>query len=103
MPSYRAVLQITGLRPGNAPERVMDAAREALASMHHVEADQIDIVRGVPQITLRFLVEAENDSDEVAAARRAALAVQDAVEDVATTGRLQVLRRSRGRWVPLGL
>lgn len=81
----------------------MDAAKEALGSMHHVEADQIDVVRGVPQITLRFLVEAENDDDERASARRAALAMQDAVEDVATTGRLQVLRRSRSRWLPVSL
>ena len=29
MPSYRAVLQITGLRPGQAPERVMEAAKVA--------------------------------------------------------------------------
>ncbi|WP_369046398.1 hypothetical protein [Sinomonas sp. P10A9] len=101
MPSYRAVLQITGLRPGTAPERVMDAAREALGSMRHVEAHQIDVVRGVPQITLRFLVEAENDADERAAARAAALAMQDAVEDVAATGRLQVLVRRRGSWVPV--
>ncbi|MDP9882761.1 hypothetical protein J2W21_000240 [Sinomonas atrocyanea] len=101
MPSYRAVLQITGLRPGHPPERVMDAAREALGSLHHVEAHQIDVVRGVPQITLRFLVEAENDEAEVAAARRAALVLQDAVEDVATTGRLQVLRRRRGAWIPV--
>lgn len=101
MPSYRAVLQITGLRPGHPPERVMDAAREALGSLHHVEAHQVDVVRGVPQITLRFLVEAENDEAEVAAARRAALVLQDAVEDVATTGRLQVLRRRRGAWIPV--
>ena len=101
MPSYRAVLQITGLRPGQPPERVMDAAREALGSLHHVEAHQIDVVRGIPQITLRFLVEAENDDAELASARRAALAMQDAVEDVATTGRLQVLRRRRGAWLPV--
>lgn len=101
MPSYRAVLQITGLRPGYPPERVMDAAREALGSIHHVEAHQIDVVRGIPQITLRFLVEAENDDAELASARRAALAMQDAVEDVATTGRLQVLRRRRGAWIPV--
>ena len=54
-----------------------------------------------PQIPLRSLVEAENDEAEVAAARRAALVLQDAVEDVATTGRLQVLRRRRGAWLPV--
>ncbi|GAB4100857.1 hypothetical protein [Sinomonas halotolerans] len=101
MPSYRAVLQITGLRPGCPPERVMAAAKEAVASVHLVEADQIDIVRGIPQITVRFLVEAANEPEEIAAARRAGLIMQDSVEDVATTGRLQVLRRSRGRWLPV--
>ena len=101
MPSYRAVLQITGLRPGNAPERVMEAAKEAVGSLHLVEADRLDVVRGVPQITVRYLVEAANDDDELAAARAAALVMQDAVEDVATTGRLQVLRRRRGAWVPV--
>jgi hypothetical protein len=79
----------------------MDSAREALGSVHHVEAHQIDVVRGIPQITVRFLVEAENDEAELASARRAALAMQDAVEEVATTGRLQVLQRRRGAWIPV--
>jgi hypothetical protein len=102
MPSYRAVLQITGLRPGNAPERVMEAAAEALGSRHLVEATQLNVVRGVPEITLRFLVEAGNDDDELAAARESAFAMHDAVEDVATTGRLRLLRQRRGKWVPVG-
>ncbi|NUP74153.1 MAG: hypothetical protein HOQ07_05830 [Sinomonas sp.] len=101
MPSFRAVLQITGLRPGQPPERVLEAAREALGSRHLVEAAQIDIVRGIPQITLRFLVEGASDGDEAAQARESAFAMHDAVEDVATTGALRVLRQRRGTWVPV--
>ncbi|KHL03485.1 hypothetical protein [Sinomonas humi] len=101
MPSYRAVLQITGLRPGHPPERVMEAAQEALGSRHLVEASQLDVVRGVPQITLRFLVEAASDDDETAAAWASALAMHEAVDEVATTGRLRVLRQRRGKWVPV--
>jgi hypothetical protein len=100
MPSYRAVLQITGLRPGNAPERVMQAAEEALGSRHLVEATQLNVVRGVPEITLRYLVEAASDDDETASAWKSALLMHEAVEEVATTGRLRVLRQRRGRWVP---
>ncbi|WP_422935348.1 hypothetical protein [Sinomonas sp. P47F7] len=102
MPSFRAVLQITGLRPGQPPERVLQAAEEALASRHLIEATRLDVVRGIPEITLRFLVEAASDDDEAAAARESALAMHDAVEGVATTGTLRVLRQRRGRWVPIG-
>lgn len=79
----------------------MEAARDALGSRHLVEATQLDVVRGVPQITLRFLVEAASDDDEAAAARESALLMHEAVEEVATTGRLRVLRQRRGRWVPV--
>ncbi|MEA5457044.1 hypothetical protein SPF06_20155 [Sinomonas sp. JGH33] len=101
MPSFRAVLQITGLRPGNPPERVMQAAQDALASRHLVEATSLDVVRGIPQVTLRFLVEGASDDDEAAQARESALAMHDAVEEVATTGVLRVLRRRRGKWLPV--
>lgn len=100
MPSFRVVLQITGLRSGQPPERVLQAAEEALGSRHLVEATRIDVVRGVPEITLRFLVEAASDDDEAAAARESALMMHEAVEDVATTGRLRLLRQRRGRWIP---
>src|SRR4029453_4024558 len=101
MPSFQTRLKITGLRPGNAPEAVMEAAVEALGTRHHVEANQLDIVGGVPQISLRFLVEASEFTGENSEARTSAAMMRDAVERVAVTGKLAVLRRSRGKWAPV--
>ncbi|AJT42153.1 hypothetical protein [Psychromicrobium lacuslunae] len=102
MPSYRAVLQITGLRPGHAPEVVMKTAIETLSSIHLVEANQLDVVGRVPVITLRFLVETSTDSEEDAQAMAACGQLREAVEQVATTGRLTTLRRRGGKWLFVG-
>ncbi|MGG5172657.1 hypothetical protein ACQR35_10830 [Pseudarthrobacter sp. J1738] len=99
MPSFRTTLTIDGLRPGNAPESVMATAVEALESCHHVEANQLDIVRGVPQLTLRFLVEPTEYDAENRLARESAASVRDAVDRVAVTGRQTVSRRARGKWL----
>ncbi|GGJ31373.1 hypothetical protein [Paenarthrobacter histidinolovorans] len=101
MPSFQTKLKITGLKPGNAPEAVMAAAVEALETRHHVEANQLDIVGGVPQISLRFMVDARDYPGENDEARTSAAMMRDAVERVAVTGSLYVLRRSRGRWSPV--
>ncbi|MBD1593105.1 YjbH domain-containing protein [Arthrobacter sp. S1_S22] len=101
MPSFQTRLKITGLRPGNPPETVMDTAVEALGTRHHVEAHQLQLAGGVPQLTLRFLVDATEYSGENRQARDSAAMMRDAVERVALTGSLTVLRRSRGRWTPV--
>ncbi|MER1996827.1 MAG: hypothetical protein ABTA24_10080 [Arthrobacter sp.] len=101
MPSFRVQLSILGLRPGNQPEGVMDAAVEALEASHHVEANQLDIVSGVPRITLRFMVPPNEYEVENSQARRAAMNMRHAVEQVARCEQLRVLRRQRGRWLPL--
>ena len=101
MPSFQTRLKITGLRPGNPSESVMDAAVEALGTRHHVEANQLQIAGGVPQLNLRFLVEATEYSGENRQAVESAAMMRDAVERVALTGSLVVLRRSRGRWTPV--
>lgn len=101
MPSFRAQLNIIGLKPGNPPEAVMEAAAEALASSHHVEANQLDIVSGIPRITLRFMVPDNEFSLENSQALHAAANMRHAVETVADAERLRVLRRRRGRWIPL--
>lgn len=101
MPSFQTKLKITGLKPGSAPESVMAAAVEALGTRHHVESNQLDIVGGVPQISLRFTVDAQDYAGENDAARTSAAMVRDAVERVALTDALYVLRRSRGRWSPI--
>jgi len=79
----------------------MAAAVEALETRHHVEANQLDIVGGVPQISLRFMVDARDYPGENDEARTSAAMMRDAVERVAVTGSLYVLRRSRGRWSPV--
>jgi hypothetical protein len=99
VPSFRAVLKITGLRPGNKPEAVMATALAAMGSIHLVEANSLDVVAGVPVITLRFLVEASSTDDENQRAAAAAAAMQSAVDEVAVTGRLTTLRRERGKWL----
>lgn len=101
MPSFRATLTINGLRPGNAPEAVMSTAVAALSSMHLVEANQLDIVGGVPRITLRFTVDPSQDDVENRQARDAGASMRHAIETVAVTGGLRVLRRSKGKWIPL--
>ena len=101
MPSFQARLAISGLRPGNAPEAVMETAVEALGTRHHVEANQLDLAGGVPRITLRFMVPAAEYQGENSEARLSAAMMRDAVERVATTGSLFVLRRVRGKWSPV--
>jgi hypothetical protein len=101
MPSFQTRLKITGLRPGNPPESVMDAAVEALGTRHHVESHQLQLSGGVPQLNLRFLVEATEYNGGNRQARESAAMMRDAVERVALTGSLSVVRRSRGRWAPV--
>ena len=99
MPSFRATLQITGLRPGNAPEAVMDMAVAVVGSAHVVEANQLDIVAGIPRITIRFMVEASEYDAENQFARSTAAALAQGVNEVATTGALRCYRRSAGKWL----
>ena len=101
MPSFQTRLKITGLRPGNPPEAVMDTAVEVLGTRHHVEAHQLQLAGGVPQLNLRFLVEASEFNGENQQARESAAMMRDAVERVALTGALSVLRRTRGKWQPV--
>ena len=101
MPSFQTRLKITGLKPGNPPEAVMEAAVEALGTRHHLESHQLQISGGVPLLNLRFLVEATEYTGENLQALESAAMMRDAVERVALTGSLTVLRRSRGRWAPV--
>lgn len=79
----------------------MSAAVDALGSIHLVEANQLDIVAGVPRITLRFTVDAGAYEAENRQAVRAAASMADAVGRVALASGLRVLRRDRGRWQPV--
>lgn len=79
----------------------METAVAALAASHHVEANQLEVVGGIPRITLRFMVADNEWSLENSSALRAAANMRHAVDEIAEAERLRVLRRQRGRWVPL--
>ncbi|QCU78864.1 hypothetical protein E7744_12545 [Citricoccus sp. SGAir0253] len=102
MPSFRARLPIGDLLPGHAPEEVMAAAEAALAAAYTVEAKDLEVVARVPRIVLRFTVPESTWAGEDRAALAAAARMRQAVAEVATTGRAEVLRRVRGRWQPVG-
>lgn len=101
MPSFQTRLKITGLKPGNPPEAVMATAVEVLGTRHHMESNQLELAGGVPQLNLRFLVDATAYAAENSQALESAAMMRDAVERVAVTGTLTVLRRNRGRWAPV--
>ena len=101
MPSFRLELEIGELRPGRAPDDVMDAARASLGD-HHVDATDIAVTAGTPRILLRFTVPDSSETEENQCARLAAVRTRDVVSEVAGTGQLWVLRRRGGRWLPLG-
>lgn len=100
MPSFRVRLPIGDLLPGHAPEEVMDTAEAVLGSIYRVEAKDLEVVARTPRIVLRFTVPESSWDAERAAAVTAGGQMRDAVREVAQTGRLDVLRRVRGRWVP---
>ncbi len=77
----------------------MKSAIAAVGSGHNVEANQLDIVAGVPRITVRFTVEEAMYDDGNHQALRAAANMRHAVEEVAVVRRPLVLRLHRGKWV----
>lgn len=99
MPSFRATLQIFGLKPGHAPEEVIDTAVAVVASLHNVEASQLDIVARIPRITVRFTVDPNEYDAETRLARTAAASMEHGVAQVADTGAVKLFRRQRGKWL----
>jgi len=98
VPSYRASLQVLDVRPGHAPEEVMDAAVAGVALLCSVEGQQLDLVRGMPVIRVRFVVDAASQTAQDRAALTAGEALASAVAEVARHGAMQVTRRVKGRW-----
>ena len=93
MPSYRLRMVVGMLHRGVDPERVLPAAMNAAGE--HTEGGQIEVVRGVPQLTVRF-----EAPDDVAAAAigQAVVAVVDGLVDVEGH---RVTRRYGSRWHPM--
>ena len=106
MPSFRAGVAVTRTRPGVAPDAVLTAAQHGVAVHCHVEDAFVDVEglsrgSGLPRVTIRFVVPAASDHAEDALAWTAATALASAVGQVAEWSQLRVLRRVKGRWLPL--
>lgn len=104
MPSFRASVAIREARPGVAPESVLDAARSGVSGHCHVEDAFVDVLAlsrgaGPPRVVIRFLVPTSNDADEDRLGWQAGRGLAAAVGKVADWSDLQVLRRSKGRWL----
>lgn len=100
MPSYRAVQEIVDVRPGHAPDEVLQAAVAAcVESGYRVEAHDIEVIAGRARIWVRYSVPDAAAAQEDAEAWEVARDVADAVRGVAICGVAQPFRRVGGRWV----
>jgi hypothetical protein len=99
MPSFRAVQEISDVRPGHAPDEGLAAAvRACEASGHTVESRDLDVIAGRARIWIRYTVTDSSDHEEDLEAWEVAEAVCASVRGVAFAGVAQVFRRIGGRW-----
>lgn len=101
MPSFRLELELLGVRPGHTPPEVLPALLDFLGEQgHHIDGHDLTIAAGTPRLLVRFVVPDSNDLDEDAQALAVADAARKAVDELAIPGRLWVLRRRKGKWLP---
>ena len=93
MPSYRVRMVVGMLHRDVDPADVLPAAMDA--AREHTEGGQIEVVRGVPQLTVRF-----EAPDDVAAAAVGQAVVARTDELVDVEGH-RVTRRYGARWLPM--
>lgn len=96
MPSYRVALDVLGVPAGVDPPTVLPRAEELLAHTHLVEDRSVEVVRGQPQLHLRFLVPARHGAREDDVAEEAVRAMGHDLGAIAHLGRW-TLRRGPGR------
>lgn len=96
MPSYRVALDVLGVPPGVEPSTVLPRAEELLAGTSLVEDRSVEIVRGQPQLHLRFLVPASHGAREDDVAEETVRAMARDLRSIAHLGRW-TLRRGPGR------
>ena len=92
VPSYRVRLTVGLLHPGVRPELLLPRAADAAAETTTVEAKDVGIVAGRPQITVRFT--AADDGE----ARLVAARVYETARDLAQVGGPLLTQRVGGRW-----
>jgi hypothetical protein len=54
VPSYRVLLTVGSLRPGVRPDGLLPSAAASAATLTTVEASDIMMMRGEPQLVVRF-------------------------------------------------
>lgn len=94
MPSYRVRMAL-GLLRGGDPAQVLPVAIAEAREHAAVEAGQVDVVRGVPWVTVRF--EAADDLVASGVGR----AVVTRVDELVVVETSRVTRRFGARWHPL--
>lgn len=92
MPSYRITMTVGALRPGADPAAVLPAAAAEAARVATLEANDLQVVRGEPRLTVRYT--AEDD----AAAERVATAVRVRTAELVDVVRGSITRRDGGDW-----
>ena len=95
MPSYRVRMVVGMLHRGVDPADVLPAAMDAARELTAVESGQVDVVRGRPQLTVRY--EAP-DGGSASAIGQAVVARVDELVDVEGS---RVTRRYGSRWYPM--
>ena len=95
------VLHIGGLRTGHRPPEVLATAAETVARRYPVEDRRVDLLGGVPVVTVRFALPAPAGDDKTRAAAWAVVdATAAAVDEVAEVHEAHLACRSaRGRWL----
>lgn len=101
MPSYRLVADVLAVRGDTPPSKVLDIAREVVGRTHLVEKVSLDMPRGVPQVTVRCVVEESNDDAEDHEAFDLAARYLTEMSEVVDMPRVEVRRRVKGRFVPV--
>jgi hypothetical protein len=96
MPSYRVLLAVGSLRPGVRPDVLLPRAAASAAELTTVEANDIMMVRGEPQLVVRFT----GADDEVAL--RIGAVVESTVGELADVLGGRVTRRDGGAWTLVG-
>jgi len=95
VPSYRVTLAVGALAPGTAPDAVLPEAARLVGELTVVEAKDVQLLRGVPCVVVRY----EAPTDEIAEA--VAEHTVDGFTRVASVRSSAVTRRDGGRWTPV--
>ena len=96
MPSYRVLLAVGTVRPGVRPDELLPRAASSASALTTVEAHDIMMVRGEPQLVVRF-----TGSDDSVALRIGAV-VEATVGELADVRGARVTRRDGGAWTLVG-